>query len=162
MKVARNALFCWQRRNATFGLQRSPSFFGGKWRGSSLQRVLSMHVSRPWDARSAYIQWQMTVQQSPVTCADLPYVLPCPTMRHGFRLLYRFYALAIDHVALRDRVRQLELAAVGATRGSGSAATGGRAPVAGTGGKGAAAVEPSAPPAPAELLPGGKEDKKGK
>ncbi|KAG2447206.1 hypothetical protein HYH02_007947 [Chlamydomonas schloesseri] len=77
-------------------------------------------------------------------------------------MLYRFYALAIDHVALRDRVRQLELAAVGATRGSGSVATGGRAPVSSMGGKGSVIAEPSAPPAPADLLSGSKEDKKGK
>ncbi|KAG2444466.1 hypothetical protein HXX76_001218 [Chlamydomonas incerta] len=76
-------------------------------------------------------------------------------------LLYRFYALTIEHMGLRDRVRQLELAAVGATRGSGSVAAGGRVPASSTGGKGAA-VEPSAPPAPAEMLSGGKEEKKGK
>ncbi|GLC57144.1 Protein rai1 [Pleodorina starrii] len=71
-------------------------------------------------------------------------------------LLYRFYQLMLEHVALKDRVRQLELGLVSSTvasAGGGRAAPAGKgaaAAPAAAGGKGG--LEPSAPPAPAEVL----------
>ncbi|KAG2493663.1 hypothetical protein HYH03_008177 [Edaphochlamys debaryana] len=70
-------------------------------------------------------------------------------------LLYRFYALMLEHVELKDRVRKLQaaagLAATAATGGSGAAAAAtGKAGAVAPPPAGKGAVEPSAPPLEAE------------
>lgn len=107
----------------------------------------------------------------------VPSAIPVTTVHavnvsHMFRmracsLLYRFYSLMAEHTALQDRVRALEAAleaalgrpAVGGTGGAAAATAAAAEPKKGAAGgkgffsgKGAAAPEPSAPPAPAELL----------
>lgn len=80
-------------------------------------------------------------------------------------LLYRFYSLMVEHTALQDRVRELEAAlgrapvggAGGASAAAATAADQKKGPAGGgkgflSAGKGTAAPEPSAPPAPPEML----------
>lgn len=73
-----------------------------------------------------------------------PHASLTPALFRPCRLLYRFYALMLEHVQLRDRVRYLE------------------AVVAKIPAKDLHAAEPSAPPAPPGLLAEQQQSKKAK